>query len=249
MTVENILNEFAVSFAKKIDPEYYFAVQLEFTDISDKNIWQLDIKNKNVVIYDKALIRPEETFLLTVKTLEKLYNNELSSLTAFLQCPDEKGIMCSLIDIKNKKEENRFWDGDKLEQEKLDFFSRSHIFTSGFFNRFYPTKVIVDDKNSIKHNNVNAIGLYSDFKNGILHTYFSVKTNEELNYPPIDCSIFLLHGKGKLKLDGNEYDIQENEYYHLMPKRNMSFVNNENISLEIIFMGNAKRYKNKYKTR
>ncbi|MCL1930554.1 MAG: hypothetical protein FWF55_01960 [Treponema sp.] len=249
MTIENILKEFAVSFTKKIDPEYHFTVQLEFTDISDKNIWQLDIKNKNVIIYDKALIRPEETFLLTVNTLEKLYNNELSSLTAFLQRPNEKGIMSSLIDIKNKKEENKFWDGDKLEQEKLDFFSRFHIFTSGFFNRFYPTKVIVDNKNSIKHNNVNMIGLYSDFKNGTLHAYISVKTNEVLTYPPVDCSIFVLHGKGKLKLDGNVYDIQENEYYHLMPQKNMSVENNETISLEIIFMGNAKRYKNKYKTR
>jgi mannose-6-phosphate isomerase-like protein (cupin superfamily) len=249
MTIENILNEFAVSFTKIIYPEYYFTVQLEFTDISDKNIWQLDIKNKNVIIYDKALIRPEETFLLTVKTLEKLYNNELSSLTAFLQGSNEKGVMCSLIDIKNKKEENRFWDGDKLEQEKLDFFSRSHIFSSEFFSKFYPTKVIVDSKYSINHNDVDAIGLYSDFKNGTLHVYFSIKTNEVLNYPPNDCGIFVLHGNGKLKLDGNEYDIQANEYYHLMPQKSISFKNNEDISLEIIFMGNAKRYKNKYKTR
>jgi len=249
MTIENILKEFAVPFTKKIGPEYHFTVQLEFTDISDKNIWQLDIKNKDVIIYDKVIARPEEIFLLTVNTLEKLYNNELSSLTAFLQEPNEKGVMCSLIDIKNKKEENRFWDGDKLEQEKLDFFSRSHIFTSGFFNRFYPTKVIVDNKHGIKHNSVNTIGLYSDFKNGTLHVYFSLKTNEVLTYPPIDCSIFVLHGKGKLKLDGNEYDIQENEYFHLIPQRNMSVVNNESTSLEFIFMGNAKRYKNKYKTR
>ena len=248
MTIENVLKEFAVSFSKKIDPEYYFTVQLEFTDISNNNTWQLDIKNKDVIIYNKIIIRPEETFLLTVSTLEKLYNNELSSLTAFLQEPNEKGVMCSLIDIK-KKEENKFWDGDKIKQEKLDFFSRSHIFTSGFFNRFYPTKAIVDNKNSIKHNNVNAIGLYSDFKNGTLHVYFSLKTNEILTYPPIDCSIFVLHGKGKLKLDGNEYDIQENEYYHLIPQKNLSFENNESISLEFIFMGNAKRYKNKYKTR
>ena len=100
MTIENILKEFAVSFSKKINPEYYFIVQLEFTDILDKNIWQLDIKNKNVVIYDKEIIKPEETFLLTVNTLEKLYNNELSLLTAFLQESNENGIMCSLIDIK-----------------------------------------------------------------------------------------------------------------------------------------------------
>jgi hypothetical protein len=249
MIIENILNEFAASFAKKIDPEYYFAVKLEFKNISEKNIWQLDIKNKNVIIYNKVIIRPEETFLLTVNTLEKLYNNELASLTAFLQEPNEKGIMCSLIDIKDKKEENRFWDGDKLVQEKLDFFSRSHIFTSGFFNRYYPTKVIVDSKYSISHNDVNAIGLYSDFKNGTLHAYFSIKAKEVLTYPSIDCSVFVLHGKGKLKLDGNEYDIQENEYYHLTPQKSMSFENNEDISLEILFMGNAKRYKNKYKTR
>jgi len=249
MTIENILKEFAVSFTKKIDSEYYFTVQLQFTDVADKNIWQLDIKNKDVVIYDKVIARPEETFLLTVNTLEKLYNNELSSLTVFLQAPNEKGVMCSLIDIKNKKEENRFWDGDKLEQGKLDFFSRSHIFTSGFFNRFYPTKVIVDGKHGIKHNGVNTIGLYSDFKNGTFHVYFSLKTNEVLTYPPVDCSIFVLHGKGKLKLDGNEYDIQENEYFHLTPQRNLSFENNESMALEFIFMGNAKRYKNKYKTR
>jgi hypothetical protein len=249
MTIENILKEFAVSFSKKIDPEYYYTAQLEFIDISDNNTWQLDIKNKEVIIYDKVMARPEETFLLTVKTLEKLYNNELSSLTAFLQEPNEKGVMCSLIDIKNKKEENRFWDGDKLEQEKLDFFSRSHIFTSGFFNRFYPTKVIVDNRHGIKHNSVSTIGLYSDFKNGTFHAYFSLKTNEVLTYPPIDCSILVLHGKGKLKLDGNEYAIQENEYFHLTPQKNLSFENNESISFEFIFMGNAKRYKNKYKTR
>jgi hypothetical protein len=103
MTIENILKEFAVSFTKKIDQEYHFTVQLEFTDISDKNIWQLDIKNKDVIIYDKVIARPEEIFLLTVNTLEKLYNNELSSLTAFLQESNEKGVMCSLIDIKKKK--------------------------------------------------------------------------------------------------------------------------------------------------
>jgi glyoxylate utilization-related uncharacterized protein len=109
--------------------------------------------------------------------------------------------------------------------------------------------VIVDNKHCIKHNSVNTIGLYSDFKNGTLHTYFSLKTNEVLTYPPIDCSIFVLHGKGKLKLDGNEYTIQENEYFHLIPQKNMSFENNESTSLAFIFMGNAKRYKNKYKTR
>jgi hypothetical protein len=247
MTIENMFEEFAESFSKKIDPEYFMKVQLEFSDIKEKNIWQLDIRNNKVTIHNGEIIKPEETYILTLNTLEKLYNNELSPLTAFMQRPNDRGVMCSLIDIKNKKEKNRFWDGDKLEQEKLDIFSRLHIFSSEFFNRYYPTKIILDNKYTIKHNEVNAIGLYSDFRNGTLHAYFSMKTNEVLKYPPVDCSVYVLHGKGKLGLDGNIYEIKETEYYHLMPERDISFENNENVSLDILFFGNSKRYKNKYK--
>jgi hypothetical protein len=249
MNIEKTFEEFAETFTKKIDPEYFITVQFEFTDIKEKNIWQVDIKNNIANIYNGQIVKPEETYVLTADILEKLYNNELSPLTAFLQNPNDNGILCSLIDIKNKKEENRFWNGDKLEQEKLDIFSRLHIFTSEFFNKHYPTKIVVDNKYTVKHNEVNAIGLYSDFKNGTLHAYFSIKTNEVFEYPPTDCSIFVLHGNGKLKIDGNEYEVKAMEYYHLLPKRGISLKNNLEMPLDIIFMGNTKRYKNKYKTR
>jgi hypothetical protein len=50
-------------------------------------------------------------------------------------------------------------------------------------------------------------------------------------------------------IDGNEYEVKETEYYHLLPKRGISIKNNGEMPLDIIFMGNTKRYKNKYKTR
>ena len=96
MTVNTILNDFARAFEKKINKEYSISVQLEIKDTQDE-IYQIDVKNGKVDIYDEERIKPEDTIMVIRKEiLNKIYNNELSVLSAFLQTPSRN-------DVKKRK--------------------------------------------------------------------------------------------------------------------------------------------------
>jgi hypothetical protein len=94
MTVNEILIDFAKAFEKKIDKNYSIRLQLEIKDMPNE-IWQVDINNRNVNIYNEEKITPEITIMILNKeVLDKIYNNELSSLSALLQTPSKNdGIM------------------------------------------------------------------------------------------------------------------------------------------------------------
>lgn len=239
MYIKKIFDDFSKTFVKKIENDYFIKLQFEFSDLKNNNIWQIDIKDGKISIYNEERIVPEEIFILTVDTLEKLYKNELSPLTAFANEPNKEGIMCSLIDLKNKTQEKIVKLNEKMKQEKLNFINRLHKFHD-FFSKDYPGKIIVKNKNCIKLHNVNGIGLFSDFEKGILHAFFSIKTNEVLKQPPIEFSILVLHGKGILRIDNEEYPIEKNEYYHLNPHAYVFFENKNDESLDILYLGMKK---------
>lgn len=240
MDIKTIFNDFSEAFSKKIDKDYFIKIQLEFTDIENENIWQLDIKDGTINIYNEQKIIPEETFTLTFNTLEKLYKNELSPLTAFSNERNQEGIMCSLIELKHKTVEKIIKPNEKIDQEHLKFITRLHKFND-FFSKDYPQKVVVKNENCIKVHKVNGIGLFSDFQKGVLHVFFSIKTNECLKEPPIEFSVFVLNGEGKIKINQDEYDIEKDNYYHLKPHSNVFFENTANESLDILYMGMAER--------
>jgi hypothetical protein len=239
MDIKQIFNDFAKAFEKKIDNEYFIKIQLEIIN-EENNIWQIDVNNGNVFVYNEMKITPEETFVLSKDTLLKLFNNELSSLTAFLNEPNENGEMCSLIQLKNKTEEKKIYHDKKPDEEYLKFIKRLHKFND-FFSKDYPTKIIIKESNCIKYLNVNTIGLNFDFEKGIGELYFIIKKGETLKEPGYEFgSIFVIKGEGVLKIGNETNEIKEKEYYHINTKEWVKIKNKKEDNLEILFMINRK---------
>jgi hypothetical protein len=218
MDIKGIFNDFAKTFEKKIDKEYSIRLQFEIYD-TERSIWQIDINNGNVTVYNELKFEPEEIFVLSKDTLAKLYNNEIAPLTAFSQEPNEEGEMCSLIELKNKTEEKKVYPNKKPSDAYLEFIERLHKFTN-FFSKEYPTKIMVNKENGVKIHNVNAIGLFSKFdeEKRILHIYFSIKKDEVLKESAFEFSVYVLSGKGIIIIDDEEYMIEAKNYYTMKPK-------------------------------
>jgi hypothetical protein len=239
MDIKDIFNDFARAFEKKIDNEYNIRLQFEIND-TKKGIWQIDVNNGNVIVYNEIKIEPEEIFVLSKDTLEKLYNNEIAPLTAFSQEPNEKGEMCALIELKNKTEEKKIYPNKKPSDEYLEFIERLHKFNN-FFSKEYPTKIIVNKEKGVKLHNVNAIGLLSKFdkEKRILHVYFSIKKDETLTEPAFEFSIYVLNGKGIIIIDEEEYMIEAKNYYNMKPKNIIYIKNKDEELLEILYLSNT----------
>ena len=62
MDIKKIFDDFSEAFTKKLDKDYFIKLQFEFTDIKDKNIWQINVKDGKVNIYNEEKIIPEEIF-------------------------------------------------------------------------------------------------------------------------------------------------------------------------------------------
>ena len=239
MNIEDIFNDFAKTFAQKIDNDYFIKLQFEIKDI-ENNIWQVDVSNGNVSIHNGEKIIPEEVFVLSKDTLLKLYNNELSPLSAFLNEQNEKGEMCSLIELKNKTEDKKIYYDKEPQEGYLKFLYRLHKFDD-FFSRDYPTKIVIKKENCIKYLKIDTIGLNFDFEKGIGQLFFSIKKGEMLKEPGYEFgSIYILSGEGILKLGNEQYNIKEKEYYNINTKDWVSIWNNNEKDLEILFMVNRK---------
>jgi hypothetical protein len=239
MNIKDIFNDFAKAFERKIDKDYFIKLQFEIKDV-ENNIWQIDVNNGNVSVYNEEKIIPEEIFILSKDTLVKLYTNELSPLSAFLNEPNEKGELCSLIELKNKTEDKRIYYDKKPQEEYLKFIYRLHKFNN-FFSKDYPTKIIIKNTNCIKYLKVDTIGLNFDFEKGIGQLFFSIKKGETLKEPGYEFgSIYVLSGEGILKISNEECKIKEKEYYHINTKDWVIIENNNEKDLEILFMVNRK---------
>jgi hypothetical protein len=224
MTVNEILNDFAKAFEKKIDMNYSIRIQLEIKDMPDE-IWQIDVNNRSVNIYNEEKIIPEETIMILSKLiLDRLYNNELSALSAFLQTPSKNdGMMGALM-------------CEKKEPTGKDFINRNNIFKS-FFSKDFPTKIILDNKYCIKHNgDIDTIGLETFGNFGQI--YVSVKKGETLYYPPlginIEFFICIIKGKGKLIIGDDESEIKEREYYCINLLKQVEIKSSDEETLEAI---------------
>jgi len=205
MTVDGIFEDFAKAFEKKIDKNYSIRLQLEIKDMPG-NIWQVDINSGNVKIYNEEIITPEITIkILNKEVLEKIYNNELSALSAFLQTPSKNdGMMGALI-------------CESEEPVGKDFLIRLNVFR-GFFSKDFPAKIILDNKYCVKHNgDIDTIGLKAFGNFGQI--YVSVKKGETLYYPPlginIEINIYVIKGKGKIIAGDDENEIKERDYYYM----------------------------------
>jgi hypothetical protein len=237
MDIKDIFNDFAKAFEKKIDKEYSICLQFEIYG-TERSIWQIDVNDGNVTVYNELKFDPEEIFVLSKDTLAKLYNNEIAPLTAFSQEPNEKGEMCSLIELKNKTEEKRVYPDKKPLEEYLEFVERLHKFNN-FFSKEYPTKIIVNKENGVKIHDDNAIGLFSKFdkERRILHIYFSIRKDEILKEPVFEFSIYVLNGKGIIIIDGEEYMVEAKNYYNMKPKNTIK--NKDEELLEILYLSNT----------
>jgi hypothetical protein len=239
MDINDIFNDFARAFERKIDNDYFIKLQFEIRDV-ENGIWQIDVNNGKVFLYNEEKIIPEEAFILSKDTLFKLYNNELSPLTAFLNEPNEKGEMCSLIELKNKTDDKRIDHDKKPQEEYLKFIYRLHKFNN-FFSKNYPTKILIKKENCIKYLKTNVIGLNFDFEKGIGQLFFLIKKGETVEEPGYEFgSIYVLNGEGILKIGNEQYNINEREYYHINTKELVNIGNNNEKDLEILFMINRK---------
>ncbi|MDR0474266.1 MAG: SCP2 sterol-binding domain-containing protein [Treponema sp.] len=170
MEIKAIFEDFAKTFEKKIDKDYKIRLQFELYGV-ENGVWQIDVNNGKVFVYNGIKIDPESTFLLSKETLFKMYNNEINAYTAFSDEPDEKGEMHALIEPKHKDEDKKTYWFKPVSDDFKKYIARLHKFNE-FFSKDYPTKIIVKKENCRTLHNVDAIALYDDFEKGILHEYF-----------------------------------------------------------------------------
>jgi len=243
MDTKAIFNEFAKTFERKIDKDYYIKVQLEIND-EENGIWQIDVKDGKVSVYNEVKTEPEETFVLSKETLLKLYNNELNTHTAILQEPKGIDEVWALIDFKNKTKEKGA-ASYQTSSEYYKFLCRFNQFHD-FFSKDYPTKIIVDHKNSVRHNNVHAIALHFHMGKNVYHGYFSIQKNETMYQPPYEFGLFVLGGKGTMTIDGEKFTICAKEYYYLSPRKGVLVENQNDELLEILYLCNDE-FNDRYK--
>jgi len=205
MTVDEIFVDFAKAFEKKIAQDYSIRIQLEIKDMPGE-IRQVDVNNGSVKIYNEEKITPEITIMILNKeVLDRIYNNELSALSALLQTPSKNdGMMGALI-------------CESEEPAGKDFLIRLNIFR-GFFSKDFPAKIIMDNKYCVKHNgDIDTIGLKAFGNFGQI--YVCVKKGETLYYPPlgvhIEFNVYIIKGKGKIIVGDEENEIKEREYYYM----------------------------------
>ncbi|MDR1324582.1 MAG: hypothetical protein LBK00_00925 [Treponema sp.] len=234
MDISGMFNDFAKTFERKIEKDYFIRLQFEIYDV-EQGIWQVDVHNEKVFVYNEEKFVPEETFVLSKETLLRLYNNELSPGSAFSNEPNEQGEMCSLIELKYKTEEKKVYLSKKPPEIVLKFINRLHKFTE-FFSKDYPTKVIVDNRYGVQAHSVNAVSLCLDYEKGIMHAYFSIKKNERLHEPPIEFRLYVLNGSGTILVGNEQFAIKAKEYYHMIPKKKIYIENHEEELLEILYI-------------
>jgi glyoxylate utilization-related uncharacterized protein len=241
MNIKYIFEEFAKAFEKKINKNYHIRLQFEIYDM-EYDIWQIEVKDGKVFIYNEIKIEPEgDTYILSKKTLEKLYNNELSSFTVFLENPEliEKGEKIALITGKHRNELGKISRENKTSdyEKNKDLRDRKIIFQNGFFSKDYPTKIIVTDKNTVKHNgDIDTICLHNEGMEGFAQIFVSIKEGEILRNPATEFNIYIISGKGKLIYGNNECEIKFKEYYHMNARENIQIKNIEKEPLEIILL-------------
>jgi hypothetical protein len=249
MNIKNIFDEFAKAFEKKIDFDYHIRLQFEIYDM-ENDIWQIEAKDGKVSVYNEIKFEPEnDAYILSKITLEKLYNNELSSFTAFLENPEliEKGEKIALITGKNRNELGKVSSEKNLFEyhKNKDLWDRKIIFQNNFFSKDFPTRIIVTDKNSVKHNgDIDTICLYTEGMEGFAQIFVSIKKGEILKYPATEFNIFVLNGKGKILFRDDECEIKFREYYHMNSRDNIQIINNEEEPLEIIILFHNLQKKN-----
>jgi len=241
MTIKGIFDEFTKAFEKKIYGDYYIRLQYEFYDMENE-VWQVEVKNGKVFVYNEKKIEPEDIFLLSKKTLEKLYNNELSPLSAHLETPEklEKGEMAALITLKDRNDGSGKYLPENLTEQKKNFLHRYNKFHE-FFSKNYPTKIIVENKNCVKHNgDIDTIGLQSFANCGQI--FISLKKEETVKYPFVEelkfCefNIYIISGKGKMIVGDEECEINSKEYFHMKLQKPVQIKNVEDKTLEGIII-------------
>jgi glyoxylate utilization-related uncharacterized protein len=241
MNIKGIFDDFAKAFEKKINKDYHIRLQFEIYDMED-DIWQIEVKNGKVFVYNETKIEPEgDTYVLSKTTLEKLHNNELSSFTAFLENPEliEKSERIALITGKHRNELGKVSCEKNLSdyQNNKDFWDRLNKFQNNFFSKDYPTKINVTDKNSVKHNgDIDTICLHNAGMENFAQIFVSIKKGEFLGFPATEFNMYIITGKGKLIFGNTECEIKFKEYYHMDAQENIQIKNTEKEALEIIIL-------------
>jgi hypothetical protein len=58
MDIKSVFNDFARTFEKKIDKDYFIKLRFEIYDV-ENGIWQVDVSGGNVFVYNEEKIAPE----------------------------------------------------------------------------------------------------------------------------------------------------------------------------------------------
>jgi hypothetical protein len=235
-----IFDEFAEAFKKKIDKDYHIKLQFEIYDM-ENDIWQVEAKDGKVFVYNEEKIKPEgDTFLLSKTTLEKLYNNDQSPLSAFLEQPDnaEKGELVALITGKHRMELGKI-PREKAQSEyqnNKDYWDRLQKFQQ-FFSKDYPTKIIINDDNCVKHNGgIDTIGLPTNGNEIYGQIFVYIKKEEILKFPPCEFYICVINGKGEIIIGNERCKMKAKEYYPINAFDNVQIKNTKEDPLEIIVL-------------
>jgi hypothetical protein len=245
-----IFNTFANSFKRKMEKDLCIQLQFEVydTDYEKLDIWQVDVKNSNISLYNGEKIIPERVYGLSKNTLIKLFENRISPPTAFAENPSGKGNwdinpniqenpMNSLIGVKFRTKEEKSNFLKTINTKEWDDLNNRVKKFSTFFSKEYPTKIAVTQNNGIKiHNDINGISLYSSINEGKyrFHVYFSIQKDEILEEPAFKFNIYVISGKGMIETGEEKYEIEEKNYYYFNPVEKFYIKNKEDCLLEIL---------------
>jgi mannose-6-phosphate isomerase-like protein (cupin superfamily) len=121
-------------------------------------------------------------------------------------------------------------------QKNKNYWDRLNKFHE-FFSKDYPTKVIVNNKNCVKHNgDIDTIGLPTNGKEIYGQIFVSIKKGEILKYPPCEFYVYIINGGGEIIMGNEKWEIKAKEYYPLDACNNIQIKNTGEEPLEMLIL-------------
>jgi len=227
---KEMLTNWSTKFAEKIDSNYTATVNFKLSDL-DKEIYQVEFKDKSFKLNQGQNDSSNMTFESTLKHYNKIYKGDMTAMTSMGQATSSDPI--PLI--------------PKLEKPITDNPLNDFLyFSQRFFNLSNHDKVKLGLEHSRVVHGGNAIPIFYQKSDefGVRSAWYQINKGEQVNdigdTNPFPQYFIITGGNGLAKIGNDTISIKTNEAYYVAPQNDHVFWNENDEPLTIIFMAYGK---------
>jgi mannose-6-phosphate isomerase-like protein (cupin superfamily) len=225
-SAEQMLQNFVVSYQKKIKPPFQGCLQIDLDETSQH--WWIDFReNGEVSLAEGSAEDVFMTIKTSTETLRQLHDGDLSPVTAMGRAHYSDPAPLDIVPGKQAS----IAPGSRQFIEVLEFLQR-------FFNRSRPEKIQLGMEHSRSVHGGNVVGLF--YGQGFRSAWYALKKGERLNDPddvnPFPQALVFLSGSGKAQFGELTCTVKAGEAYHIPPGSAHVVWNEEEDPLELLFL-------------